>query len=193
MYQAPVAALIAAAILSATPAEATAQANGVDSAGWLAGCWTANSGSRSTEEVWTEPKGGLMMGLSRVVRDGVATGYEFLLLRSVEGRLTLTAHPSSQTPTDFAAVQVATGLVHFENRAHDFPQKIEYHRVRQDSLVAKVYSDADDSSPAFELRYGRTPCPERPDGLSDERGFGSPFRLRTSSSLQPPFSPPESL
>lgn len=151
--------LVGATIWLATPTDGTAQASGVDSVGWLAGCWTATSGSRSTEELWTQPKGGVMMGLSRVVRDGIATGHEFLLLRSPDGRLTLTAHPSGQAPADFAAVQVSPDSVRFENRSHDFPQKIEYHRVREDSLVAKVYGEADSPDPAFELRYGRTLCP----------------------------------
>jgi hypothetical protein len=150
---------LAAAVLAATPTETTAQAGGVDSVGWLAGCWAATSGARSTEELWTQPKGGVMIGLSRVLRDGIATGHEFLLLRSPDGRLTLTAHPSGQAPADFAAVQVSPDSVRFENRSHDFPQKIEYHRVREDSLVAKVYGEADSPDPAFELRYGRTLCP----------------------------------
>ena len=42
--------------------------------------------------------------------------------------------------------------------AHDFPQKIEYHGVSPDSLVARVYGEVESNTPAFQLLYGRVRC-----------------------------------
>ena len=148
----------AAVLLAAAPNVARAQESSVQSVAWMQGCWLASSGASSTEEVWMPPRGGLMMGMSRSVRDGVATGFEFVLLREVEGALVFSASPSGQTPADFVASLAAPDLLRVENANHDFPQKIEYRPAPPDSMIASVYGDVDASTPAFQVRYRRMPC-----------------------------------
>ena len=148
----------ATVVWAVAPTVASAQAPSVQTVAWMQGCWLASSGSSSTEETWMAPRGGLMMAMSRSVRDGAATGYEFVVLRDVEGDLVFTAHPSGQTPADFTASAVTDDLLRVENAAHDFPQKIEYLRASPDSLIASVYGDAASSAPSFQVRYGRIPC-----------------------------------
>ena len=135
-----------------------AQEHEISDAGWLSGCWVASSGKRVTEETWMAPAGGMMLGMSRSVRDGVATGYEFLVLRVIEGRLVYSAHPSGQEPTDFRATSVSSALLRFENPSHDFPKRIDYVRVSRDSLVARVFAETQSPVPAFELRYQGVQC-----------------------------------
>ena len=144
-------------VLLGSPTAALAQ-NDVDSVAWLSGCWVASAGEVRTEEDWMAPEGGLMVGMSRTVRAGVATGYEFLLLRLKDGRLTYSAHPSGQDPADFQATYVSTERVRFEAPEHDFPRAIEYERTSADSLTAKVYGEIGMSEPAFVLRYTRRAC-----------------------------------
>jgi len=144
-------------LLLGFPIAALAQ-DDVSSATWLSGCWVASSGETRSEEVWMQPEGGLMVGMARTVRDGVATGYEFLLLQSKNGRLTYSAFPSGQDPADFRATEVSTERLRFENPRHDFPQAIEYERTSPDSLTARVYGEIDAGDPAFVLRYARRAC-----------------------------------
>jgi photosystem II stability/assembly factor-like uncharacterized protein len=127
-------------------------------AAWLAGCWTDERVGSRTVEMWMAPEGGLLVGASRSVRGGEARGYEFLLLGVREGRLTYSAHPSGQQPTDFPVVRLTDRELRVENPDHDFPRRIDYERVGADSLVASVYRDVGDETPAFALRYARTPC-----------------------------------
>lgn len=105
------------------------------------------------------PGGGVILGMSRSVRDGVVSGYEFLILRTVKGNLVYSAFPSGQTPTDFPAVAVSQTFPRFENPSHDFPKRIEYVNTGPDSIVARVYGEIQLTTPAFEVHYGRTPCP----------------------------------
>ncbi len=144
-------------VLLGSPMVALAQ-DDVASAAWLSGCWVASSGNVRSEEVWMEPGGGLMVGMTRTVRGGVATGYEFVLLQRKDGRLTYSAHPSGQDSADFQATEVSTQRLRFENPQHDFPQAIEYERTSPDSLTAKVFGEIGSSAPAFVLRYARRPC-----------------------------------
>lgn len=78
-------------VLLASPIAALAQ-DDVGSAAWLSGCWVASASDVRSEEVWMEPEGGLMVGMARTLRGGVATGYEFLLLQLKDGRLTCAVH-----------------------------------------------------------------------------------------------------
>ncbi len=149
--------LVAPLVLLGSPIAALAQ-DDVRSAAWLSGCWVASDGDVRSDEVWMEPEGGLMVGMARTVREGVATGHEFLLLHRKDGRLTYSAYPSGQDPTDFGATEVSMQRLRFENPQHDFPQAIVYERTSPDSLTAKVYGEIGSSEPAFVLRYSRRVC-----------------------------------
>ena len=144
-------------LLLGSPIAALAQ-DDVGSVAWLSGCWVASAGDVLSEEVWMEPEGGLMVGMARTLRGGVATGYEFLLLQRKDGGLTYSAYPSRQDPTDFQATKVSTQRLRFENPQHDFPRAIEYERTSPDSLTAKVYGEIGSPEPAFVLRYARRAC-----------------------------------
>ncbi len=139
----------------------------ISDAGWLSGCWVTSSEKRVTEETWMAPAGGMMLGMSRSVTDGVATGYEFLVLRVIEGRLVYSAHPSGQQPTDFRATSISSAMLRFENPSHDFPKRIDYVRVSRDSLVARVFAETQSPVPAFEVRYQGVKCSQVP-GLSGQ-------------------------
>ncbi len=153
----PAGLLFAPLVLLGSPIDALAQ-DDVGSAAWLSGCWVASAGDVRSEEVWMEPQGGLMVGMARTVREGVATGHEFLLLQRKDGRLTYSAYPSGQNPTDFGATEVSRQRLRFENPQHDFPQAIEYERTSLDSLTAKVYGEIGSREPAFVLRFARRAC-----------------------------------
>ena len=135
-----------------------AQETPVGSVSWMSGCWVASSGDRHWQEVWMEPRGGLMMGMAREVRGDVVAVYEFLRLHVEDGSLVYSAHPSGQQPADFNTSRVSGDMVRFENPDHDFPQKLEYHKTTPDSLLARVFAGTADVSPAFEIPFGREPC-----------------------------------
>ena len=104
------------------------------------------------------PNGGMMVGMSRTVRGGVARGFELAVLHSKDGELTFSAYPSGQTPADFQATEISDKILRLENPQHDFPQAIEYVRTPPDSLIAHVYGDVAEATPAFSLRYRRHAC-----------------------------------
>lgn len=139
-----------------------ARATALAPAAWLAGCWEATSanGRSVTEEQWMAPSGGLMVGMSRSVRDGTARGYELLTIRVGEdGGLVYRAAPSGQAVTDFSARAVAPGRLEFVNAEHDFPKKIVYTLLEEDLTEAAVFGEVDAPEPAFTLRYRGVSCP----------------------------------
>lgn len=120
--------------------------------GWMAGCWEQRTGDRWTEECWTSPRGGLMLGSSRSGRGDRVLEWESLRIqRDSEaggGRivpLAYLASPGGRGWTAFVWSPSPEPGVTFLNAAHDYPQRIRYWREGE-ALVAEI-SLADGSRP----------------------------------------------
>jgi len=90
---------------------------------WLAGHWVGPALGGESEEIWSAPKGGSMMGMYRLVRDGTPVFYELLTLVEEGGSLTLrlkhfnpdlTGWEEKQETVSFPLVALGKGIVHFE-------------------------------------------------------------------------------
>jgi len=93
---------------------------------WLAGQWIGEGLGGLTEEVWSPPRNGVMMGMFRLVRDGKPIFYELLTLAEEKGSLTLrlkhfnadlTGWEEKDKTIDFPFIMKADGVVHFEGLA----------------------------------------------------------------------------
>ncbi len=56
---------------------------------WLAGNWIGTGLGGYSEEIWSKPSGGIMMGAYRLIKDGKPVLYEMMLLVETEGLLVL--------------------------------------------------------------------------------------------------------
>lgn len=130
-----------------------AMAHPIDTLGWLSGCWTTATG---TEECWLPPRGQLMVGVNRAVRDGRAPFYEYLRIESIEGTLAYVASPKGQTTTRFDLVEQGEHFVVFANPTHDFPQRIRYQRDG-DTLTATISGKRDGQLAESSWTFRRTP------------------------------------
>lgn len=66
---------------------ATAFAQSIDDASWLAGRWVGEGLGGQLEETWAPPVGGQMVGHFRLMRDGHPVFYEIMLLDIADGGL----------------------------------------------------------------------------------------------------------
>lgn len=71
------------------PAEFPSPKASVQDMAWFAGSWDGDGLGGVTEEHWSEPAGGAMMGMFRLLKDGKPVFYEFLTLVEHEGSLLL--------------------------------------------------------------------------------------------------------
>ena len=104
---------------------------------WLSGAWGGEKDGVYAEEHWMTPLGGTLVGMHRDVRAGRAISFEFLRIEERNGRAVYLASPRGAPATPFTAVEQVPRRVVFENRAHDFPQRIIYWRDR-DVLHART-------------------------------------------------------
>ena len=95
---------------------------------WLAGQWTGEEEGVKMEEYWTEPGGGVMVGLHRDVFPDGKVFFEFLIIEGRENGMVYLAQPKGSPPTEFRLTESGPAQAVFENPAHDFPQRIVYRR-----------------------------------------------------------------
>jgi hypothetical protein len=132
----------------------------IDSLEWLAGCWTMTSSSGVVEEHWMRPSGGTMLGMGRTVRGGKTAEFEFLQIREDSGRLLYDARSSGQAAATFPLLTLTDQEIVFEDRAHDFPQRIIYRRNADGGVTARIEGARNGQIRGVDFPYQR--CPSRP-------------------------------
>ncbi len=116
---------------------------------WLAGAWAGTRGegnSTSIEERWSPPSGGAMLAVSRSVRGGKMTMFEFLRIVERDGGLVYIAQPGGRTATEFVLTELHTGegaekgttRAVFDNPRHDYPKRIVYELSAEGGLHATI-------------------------------------------------------
>lgn len=132
--------MLCGAMLASAAGAGAAPAAAFANLGWLQGCWVPDTASAEagTVETWTSAAGGVMLGMSRTVKGGTSTAYEFVQIREIEaGKLAYIAQPSGRPPTTFPLTRRTDTEFVFEQPGHDFPQRIIYRREGA-KLVARI-------------------------------------------------------
>jgi hypothetical protein len=135
------------------------QAADVAPLSWMSGCWRQESPSRTVDEVWMAPLADGMLGMSRTVVGGRIVDHEFLQIRMREGRLVYIAKPSQQAEATFTATTAGPREVVFENRAHDFPQRIIYRLQPNGSIAARIEGVEKGQARGVDFPLKRVACP----------------------------------
>lgn len=106
---------------------------------WLAGTWVGTTGSSTSEERWSPPAGGSMLGIARTLRGGGLAAFEFLCITERNGGLVYQAMPNGRQPaTDFTLTKIDARSMTFENPANSFPKSIRYSLLSDDTLEAVI-------------------------------------------------------
>ena len=121
---------------------------------WIAGDWESDPTGRSvSEEHWTRPAAGTMIGMSRTRVGERTVSYEFLRIEERGDSIYYIASPKGLCPaTDFKLTRVSGQEAVFENSEHDFPKRIIYRKNSQGGLTAIVDGGEGTKSQTFEFR-----------------------------------------
>ena len=134
-------AVAAVAVLLGASAPIGTRGDAVGRLGWLSGDWVSEANGRWTEEQWSAPRGGLMLGLGRSGKAGRAMGFEFMRIALDDnGTVIFWGAPGGSSAVPFALIEESADTVTFANPRHDFPKRISYRRSG-DTLVATVTGD----------------------------------------------------
>lgn len=121
-----------------------AQTRAAELPAWLAGTWMMEDGASWADEVWTDPRGGIMLGLARTGFGPQLQNWEVTQIRrKPDGSISFFAQPGGKPASEFPMVLVSEEAIEFANPAHDYPQRIRY--WRQGKLLMAEVSKIDGS------------------------------------------------
>lgn len=124
---------LAVAVLVAMTCPARAAPPGdIDKLGWMAGSWIASKDGRTVREIWLSPLGGGMAGASQTNDPGRPPAIQHYRIAAEARGATFTALLPGQAPATFMLQPGTDGVAIFENRDHDFPQRVGYRRCGKD-------------------------------------------------------------
>jgi hypothetical protein len=144
---------------AANPASPKTGAAALGQLAWLAGHWRMEKAGRVIDEQWMAPAAGVMLGMSRTIARGKVMEHEFMQIREGPGgALFFIAQPSGQKEAAFQVLSVSEREAVFENKQHDFPQRITYALQADGSLLASIEGPGKDGqSRRVEFAYRRVP------------------------------------
>jgi ABC-type sugar transport system substrate-binding protein len=122
---------------------------------FLSGCWEQRRDDGGwTEECWTDPRGGLMIGSGRVGNGDQIRHWEWMRIeRGPDGAVTFYGSPKGAPAVGFKATRADSTSVTFVNTLHDYPQRVHY-ATTATGLEAEV--SLADGSKAERWSYRRT-------------------------------------
>jgi hypothetical protein len=111
----------------------------IDDLAWMEGGWSGEKDGVVSEEHWTGIEGGALVGMHKDVRAGKFRSFEFFrIVVESDGRICYLSSPGGAPPTSFCAIEVGARRVVFENREHDFPQRILYWLDGDGAMRARI-------------------------------------------------------
>lgn len=144
VFTMPVVVLLAVAATGANHALAAAEGVTLADFAWLAGQWAGGQESgRAGEEIWTEPRAGVMMGMFRLVKADKTLVLEFLSLRETPEAIELRVRHFSPAlepwehgqPLILKLTEYNGTEAVFENPVHNHPKRSVIQRTGPDSFV----------------------------------------------------------
>lgn len=119
--------------------------------GWMAGAWEHTEGQSWSDEFWTPPRGGIMIGAARTGKgDALAIFEHTRIVRKPDGTLAFLAQPRGVPASEFPLVAAGATMVEFANPAHDYPQRVRYWR---EGALLKARISLMDGSNQMEWTY----------------------------------------
>ena len=95
----------------------------------MAGCWEQRDDAKKLliSEQWMSPAGTSILGIGRTVKNGKTVDYEFMRVEQrVDGIYYVAKPKENNDETAFKLIRSTLNEVVFENKEHDFPQRIIY-------------------------------------------------------------------
>jgi len=124
---------------------------------WMRGRWVGESEGVRMEEHWIGPLGGALLGVHGDVKSGRLVSWEFFRIDVAQEGVFYYASPRSAAPTTFKLVKLGNRRAVFENKIHDFPQRILYWLDGKDVLHARIEGTRNGVSRSEEWAWTRRP------------------------------------
>jgi hypothetical protein len=120
----------------------SSKVNLLDTAKWFIGAWQNQTSDGLFTEQWNQKNDSVFSAISTVVVNHKDTVFfESILLEQKNNEFFYTVSVKDQNkelPVSFKLVNATANQLVFENSTHDFPTKITYLKISEDSIVASI-------------------------------------------------------
>ncbi len=107
---------------------------------WQAGLWRSDDHENASWQFVSCPTGGMQLGVQQDLKEGETRFFEFQRYAEVDGGIVFFAQPLGREATPFVLVELGPTRAVFENRMHDYPQRIALERQGEE-LVVRIEGD----------------------------------------------------
>ena len=115
----------------------------MDKANWLIGNWGHTSKEGSLTETWVKANDSVYKGETYFVVGGKDTVFseKVDLIQENDKLAYIVTVPgqNNEKPVRFDMTSISDTTIIFENPAHDYPNKIVYNKIGNDSVVAEIF------------------------------------------------------
>jgi hypothetical protein len=121
--------------------ETTDKYNQIKEMDWLIGEWQSHSSSNNTTEVWKKADDSTFVGYGYTLKDRDTISFEDIVLDQRGDSLhyiVTTRYQNDAKPVSFTLKSFTANKYIFENLKHDFPTRITYHKISEDSIKAEI-------------------------------------------------------
>ncbi|WP_410005827.1 DUF6265 family protein [Aequorivita nionensis] len=130
----------------------------IDELQWLLGTWINQNGEEFSQETWSQesPSSFTAFSFTQVGKETVFA--ETMALEQKADSLLLTvatAKPEQEKPVTFKLISSENGQFTFENKNHDFPQRIIYTKPAKDSLHAWIEGTLNGEAKKVDFSFSR--------------------------------------
>jgi hypothetical protein len=115
--------------------------NLLDTAKWFIGTWQNETLDGLFTEQWNQKNDSVYSAISTVIVNKDTVFYESISLEQKDDSLYYIVSVKDQNkelPVSFKLISVTDNQLVFENAKHDFPSKITYSKIKEDSIVAFI-------------------------------------------------------
>ena len=115
--------------------------NLLDTAKWFIGTWQNETLDGLFTEQWNQKNDSVYSAISTVIVNKDTVFYESISLEQKDDSLYYIVSVKDQNkelPVSFKLISVTDNQLVFENAKHDFPSKITYSKIKEDSVVAFI-------------------------------------------------------
>lgn len=132
--------------------------NLLDTAKWFIGTWQNQTSDGLFTEQWNQINDSVYSAISTVVVNQKDTVFfESILLEQKSNELFYTVSVKDQNkelPVPFKLVNTTANQLVFENPTHDFPTRITYLKISEDSIVASISGlvDGKEKTEEFQMK-----------------------------------------
>ncbi len=119
----------------------------------IMGKWKLENDNFNLYEVWHKSNDSIFTGISYTVEDGKKNISERLYLLKLNKNIVYIAQPGNDIPTLFTLVDCDENKFVFENKEHDFPQRIIYHFISDSNLRASIEGEVKGTTKTREFNF----------------------------------------